>query len=99
MTDVLRQTSRAICSVYKHLHERKRVSAIKRAPCRIEKFGALAEKRVKRHGLIRRRKRFNQVCAIASRSKRKYPVKQPIGWLDEYRAGSDMRFFSINHLQ
>src|SRR5437773_9667584 len=99
MTDVLREAARAVPPIDEHLHQRKRMRAVKHATRRIEKFRPLTEKRLERDGFIRRGKRVEQVSAIAPRRKRKHSIKQPIRWLDERRAGSDMRFFSINHLQ
>src|SRR6266700_8445721 len=99
MTDVLRQAARAVPPIDEHLHQRKRVRAVKHAARRIEKFWPLTEKRLERHGFIRRSQCAEQVFAIAPRRERKHSIKQPIRWLDEHRAGSEMRFFSINHLQ
>src|SRR5216110_1554647 len=99
MVDVLRQAARAVPPIDEHPHKCKRMRAVKHAARRIEKSRPLTEKRLERHGFIRRSKRVEQVSAIAPRRKRKHSIKQPIRWLDEHRAGSDMRFFSITHLQ
>src|SRR5215471_2645526 len=98
MANVLCQSGRAVSSVDEHLHERKRVRAIKRPARGIEKFWALTEKRLQRLCLVRSSERLDQLTAISPRRKRKHAFNQPIRWFDKYAAGRDVRLFSINHL-
>src|SRR6516225_3109696 len=99
MANVMRQPRRAVSSIDEHLHERKRIRAIKRPARGIEKSRALTEKRFERLCLVRGGERFDQLCAIALRLKRKHAINQPIRRFDEYATGRDVRLFSINHLQ
>src|SRR6266550_2337026 len=99
MTDVFRQLRSAVFPVQEHLHQRKSVSTIKRAARRIKKPGTLAKKFLQRQRLLRVAECLDQRTTITPRRKSERAVNQPIGWLNQQCARSDVRLIAINHFE
>src|SRR6266446_6682907 len=99
MINVLRQSGSAVLFTEQHLHERKRISAIKRATRGVENARALAKKFLQCQRCARVGKCFDQRAGVAPRRKREDAVNQPIGWLNQHCTRIDVRLFSVHHFE
>src|SRR5215470_10818382 len=99
MINVLRQSRTAVFLIDQHLHERKRMGAIKRAAGGIENTGTLPKKFLQRQRRDGVDECFDQWPQVPPRCKREYAVDQPIGWLNQYCPRGDVRLFSVDHFE
>src|SRR5919197_845495 len=99
MFDVFRQLRSAVLFFQEYLQKRKRVCPIKSASSRIKKPGTLPKKFLERQGLLRIGDCFNQWPTITAGRKSERTVNQPVGWLNQHCAGSNVRLFTINHFE